>query len=79
MVEDLFDMLSMISYVIRIDQNIIKIDCYTDIKEIREDVIYKALKGSKSISKTKEYNRLFEGFVIDMECSLLFIAFNNID
>ena len=37
-------MLHMISHVIRIDQNIIKIDYYTNIKKIREDVIHKVLK-----------------------------------
>ena len=43
-------MLHMISYIVGIDQNIIKIYYYTDIKEIEKDVIYKML-----ISKTKEY------------------------
>ena len=43
-------MLHMISYIVGIDQNIIKIYYYTDIKEIEKDVIYKML-----ISETKEY------------------------
>jgi len=37
-------MLGIVSHVIRIDKNIIKIDYHTDIKKVREDVIYKTLE-----------------------------------
>jgi len=53
-------MLYIISHVIRIDQNIIKIDYYTNIKKIRKDVIHKVLEGDRSVGETKEHKRLFE-------------------
>ena len=72
-------MLSMISHVVRIDQNIIKIDYHTDIKEVRENVIYEALEGSRSIGETKGHNKLFEESIADVECGLLFVIFSNMN
>jgi len=57
-------MLSMISYVIGIDQNIIKIDYHIDIKKIRKNVIHKVLEDSKSISKIKEHDRPFKESIV---------------
>jgi len=50
----------MVSHVIRIDQNIIKIKYYIDIKKVRKYVIYEALEDSRSIGETKRYNYLLE-------------------
>jgi len=74
MVKDFFSMLDMISYIVGIDQDIIKIYYYTDIKDIEKDVIYKVL-----ISKTKGYERLFKGSIASAEYGFLFIAFNNVN
>jgi len=57
-------MLSMISHVIGIDQNIIKIDYHIDIKKVRKNVIYKVLEDSRSISKIKEHDRLFKRSIV---------------
>ena len=59
-------MLSMISYVIGTDQNIIKIDYYIDIKKIRKNIIHKVLEGSRNISEIKEHDRLFKGSIVDV-------------
>ena len=72
-------MLSIISYVIRIYQNIIEIDYYSYIKKARENVIYKILECNGSISKTKEYDRPYQGFRVGTECSLLFVTFSNVN
>ena len=77
--KDFFDMLSIISYVIRIDQNIIEIDYYSYIKKARENVIHEMLEDSGSIGKTKGYDRPFKGSIVDMECGLLFVTFSNVD
>ena len=69
----------MISHVIRIDQNIIKINYHTDTKKVREDVVHEVLKGNESIGKIKRYDRLFEGSVAGIESSLLFVIFSNVD
>ena len=61
-------MLSIISYVIGIYQNIFKIDYNTDIKKIREDIIYKILEDSRSLSKIKEYDRPFKESIVFYCC-----------
>lgn len=38
----------------------IKINYYTDIEKIRKNIIYKLLEDSKSVSKTKVYNKPFK-------------------
>jgi len=79
MVENFFDMLSIISYIIRIDQNIIEIDYCSYIKKAKENVIHEILEGSESIGKTKEYDRPFKRSIVGTECSLLFVIFSNVD
>ena len=65
----------MISHIVRIDQNIIKINYYTNIEKVGKDIIYKTLEDSRSIGKIKRYNGSFEEFVVGVESSLSFIAF----
>jgi len=68
----------MISHVIRIDQNIIKINYHTDTKEVSKDVVHEVLKDNESIGKIKRYDRQFKGSVAGMESSLLFVIFSNV-
>ena len=79
MAKDFFDILSVISHVIGIDQNIIKINYHIYIDGVRKDVIYEVLEGSRSIGKTKRYNRPFKRSIIGIECSLPFVAFSNVN
>jgi len=72
-------MFSMVSHVIRIDQNIIKIKYYIDIKNVRKYVIYEALEDSRSIGETKRYNYLLEWSVADVRHGLSFVTFSNAD
>ena len=60
MLEYFFYMPVMFRHVIRVDEYIIQIDYNIDIQKIRENVIYESLEGHRSISKTKEYYRLFK-------------------
>lgn len=69
----------MISHVIRIDQNIIKINYHTDTKEVRKDVVHEVLKDNESIGKIKRYDKQFEESVAGIESSLLFVIFSNVD
>ena len=46
MVSNFFNILSVISYIIKINENIIKIDYYTKIEKVREYVIYEVLESS---------------------------------
>jgi len=50
-------MLVIFGHVIQVDEYIIQIDHNTDIQKIRENIIYKLLKGYGSIGKTEGYYR----------------------
>jgi len=62
----------MVSHIIEIDQDIIKIYYYTDIKKVEKDVIHKVLIG-----KTKGYDRLFKRSITSAKHGFLFVAFSN--
>ncbi len=55
--EYFFNMLVVCRHIIRVNEYIIKIDHNTKIQKIREYVIYKSLKGYKSINKAEWYYR----------------------
>jgi len=53
-------MILVSKHITEVDKDVIKIDYYTNIQEIRKDVIYKSLKDSENIGKTKRHHRLFK-------------------
>jgi len=48
--QDFFDMAPVLCDIIGIDQDVVQVDYYTHIKQVREHVVHKALEGSWSIS-----------------------------
>ena len=48
-----FNILVVFRHVIRVDEYIIQIDHNIDVQNVRENVIYKSLKGCGSIGKTE--------------------------
>ena len=60
MLEYFFYMLVMFGHVIQVDEYIIQIDHDIDIQNVRENDIYKSLKGRGSICKTEGHYRLFK-------------------
>ena len=46
----LFDMTPVLHDIIRVDQDVIQVDYYTHIQEVREHIVHEALEGSWSIS-----------------------------
>jgi len=38
-------MLLMVIYIVQVNQDIVQIDNYGDVQEIREDIIHKKLEG----------------------------------
>ena len=49
-VEDLFDILLVFEFILRVDQNIIKVGSTEIVQVVEEDVVYIPLVGSWSIS-----------------------------
>jgi hypothetical protein len=48
--EDLFDMLLVFEFILRVDQNIVKVGSTEIVQVVEEDVVYIPLVGSWSIS-----------------------------
>ena len=48
--EDLFDILLVFEFILRVDQNIIKVDSIEIVQVVEEDIVYIPLVGSWSIS-----------------------------
>jgi len=42
-------MLLMVVHIVWVNQDIIQIDDYRDVQDIKEDIIYKMLEGQQSI------------------------------
>jgi len=66
-------------HITEVNKDIIKIDYYTNIQEIKKDVIYESLKDSKNIGKTTKHHRLFKWSIKMkvLESNILFIIFGN--
>jgi len=45
-----FDVAPVLHDIIRVDQDVVQVDYYTHIKEVREYVVHEALEGSWSVS-----------------------------
>jgi hypothetical protein len=58
--EDFFDVLFVLGHVIGVDQDVIKVDDDTDIKEVTKDVIHEMLKGCRGIGKSEGHYQPFK-------------------
>ena len=58
--EDFFDMLFVLGQVVRVDEDVVKVDDDTDIEEITEDVVHETLKGRRGIGKSKGHHQPFK-------------------
>ena len=71
-------MVFILGHIIQIDENVVKIDYYADIKEIWENIVHEPLKSYRRISQTERYGHLFERLIVSTEGCLLFIFFCNL-
>ena len=63
--KDLSDMLGMVNVIFAVDEDIIDVHHYTDVKERSEDILDKSLKGGRSIGKTKWHDLVL---VVSVSC-----------
>ena len=69
------DMLTVLSNVVGVDQDVIQIDEDAYIEHVGEDVVYEVLKSCQCISQTKGHNTPFERAVAGAKGSFPFITF----
>jgi len=72
-------MVPVLCNVIGVNQDVIQVNYYAHVKEVREYIVYETLEGSWSISQSKWYYWPFEGSIVGPEGGFLFISFSNVD
>jgi hypothetical protein len=72
--EDLTDLITMFVRVVRVDQNVVEVDDYADVSEVRENVIHESLEGSRCVTETKGHDQVFERSETSAECSFPFVS-----
>ena len=77
--EDLVDMLLVFRRVVRVDEDVVKVDGNINVEEVAEDVIHESLESGWSIGQSERHNKPFEGSIASLECRLPFITFRNAD
>ena len=77
--ENFLNMCLVLQHVVGIDQDIVKVNNYADIKHVREDVIDKMLKRCWGICKSEGHDEPFKRSVAGVEGSFPFITFSNVD
>ena len=77
--EYLADMFPVVGDIVRVDQYVVQVDYYRDVKHIREDVIHEMLEGGRCICKSEKHNVPFEGAVVGAKHCFPFIAIGDAD
>ena len=65
------DMILMFGHVIQVNKNVVKVNYYTDVRKIGEDIVYELLKGYRSISEAKRHYYQFKESIASIEGSFL--------
>jgi hypothetical protein len=58
--EDFFNMLFVLGHIIRVNQDVIKVDDDTNIKEVTKDVVHELLKSYRGIGKSEGHHQPFK-------------------
>ena len=70
-------MFLMLRGVIRMDQDIVKVDDNIDIKQVGEDVLHEPLEGCQGIAESKGHDQHFKESKVGLEGRLPFVALGN--
>ena len=77
--ENLLDMASVFFLGVRVDEYVIEVHQYTNIKQVTEDVIYEVLESSGCIGESKRHYVPLKGAVASPESRLPFVALSDSD
>ena len=72
-------MLPMLGGIIRIDEDVIKVDDNGNVNHVGKDVVHKTLESGRSVGETERHNQPFKGPVASLECGLPFVSVSNAD
>ena len=77
--ENFSDMVSVFFLRVGVDEYVIKVHQYTNIKQVAEDIIHEVLESSRCIGESERHYMPFEGAVASLESCLPFIALSDSD
>ena len=77
--ENFLDMTSVFFLGVGVDEYVIKVHQYTNIKQVTKDVIHEVLESSRCIGESKRHYTPLEGAVASLESCFPFIALLNSD
>ena len=72
--ENFSDMASVFFLRVRVDEYVVKVHQYTNIKQVTEDVIHEALESGGCIGESERHYVPFEGAIASPESHLPFVA-----
>ena len=77
--ENFSDMASVFFLGVGVDEYVIKVHQYTNIKQVAKDIIHEALESGRCISKSKRHYVPFKGAIASPESRLPFVTFSDSD
>ena len=77
--ENFSDMASVFFLGVRVDEYVIEVHQYTNIKQVTEDVIHEVLESSGCIGESKRHYTPFEGAIASPESCLPFVTLSDSD
>ena len=69
----------MLRHIIRVNEDIIKVNDNTDIEHICEDFIHVTLESSRHVGKSEGHHKPFKRAVASAECSFPFVTVCDVD
>ena len=77
--ENFLDMASVFFLRVQVDEYIIEVYQYTNIKQVTEDIIHEALESGGCVGESERHYAPFKGAVASPESHLPFVAFSDSD
>ena len=77
--ENFSDMASVFFFGVGVDEYVVEVHQYTNIKQVAEDVIHEALESGGCVGESKRHNMSFKGAIVSPESCLPFIALSDSD
>ena len=69
-------MFLMLFDVIRVNENVVKVNYHVYVDEVMENIVHEALKGCGCIRESKRHNKVFKRAVASAECGFPLVSFS---
>ena len=77
--ENFLDMALVFFLRVRVDEYVIKVHQYSDIKQVAKDIIHEVLESGGCVGESKRHYAPFEGAVASLESCPPFVALSDSD